>query len=186
MATRLPTRRFTVDEYYRMADAGILGAQERVELIEGEIIQMAAIGSRHSGVVKRLNRLFSRGLGDAVLVQVQDPVRLSDLSEPEPDIALLRPKPDDYTGAHPGPADTLLIVEVADATVGFDRGIKAPLYAVSGISEYWLVDIAAETIEVYRDPGPTGYREVSKHRRGCVLHPLAFPDFDVPVDAILP
>jgi Uma2 family endonuclease len=184
MATPLRTRRFTVDEYYRMADAGILGAHERVELIEGEIIRMEAIGSRHAATVTRLDRLFQT-LGGAALVWVQNPVRLSDLSEPEPDVALLQPKSDDYASAHPGPADTLLIVEVSDTTVGFDRGIKAPLYAVSGIREYWLVDIAAETIEVYREPGAAGYRDVTTHRRGEVLHPLAFADFDVPVDAIL-
>jgi Uma2 family endonuclease len=186
MLVPLPRRRFTVDEYYRMAEAGILGAGERVELIEGEIIEMAAIGSRHASTVKRLNRLLIWGVGDRGVVQVQDPVRLSDLSEPEPDIAVLRPRVDDYAAAHPVPADVLLIVEVADTTVGFDREEKAPLYALAGIGEYWLVDLDADQIEVYRNPGAEGYRDVHRYASGDSLRPIAFPDLTLPVDAILP
>jgi Uma2 family endonuclease len=186
MLVPLPRRRFTVDEYYRMAEAGILGAGERVELIEGEIIEMAAIGSRHAASVKRLNRLLVRRVGERGVVQVQDPVRLSDLSEPEPDIAVLRPRPDDYAAAHPIPADVLLIVEVADTTVAFDREEKAPLYALAGIGEYWLVDLGADQIEVYRAPSAEGYLDVHSYARGHTLRPTAFPDLALPVDAILP
>lgn len=179
-------RRFTVEEYYRMAEVGILRHDERVELIEGEIIEMAAIGSKHAGCVKRLNRLLVRGVGDRGLVQIQDPARLSDLSEPEPDVTVLRPRPDDYMTSHPGPADVLLLIEVADTTVGYDRGTKAPLYALAEIPEYWLVDIPADEFEVYRDPSPDGYREVRRYSRSDILHPLAFPDLAVSVAEILP
>ncbi|TVR57587.1 MAG: Uma2 family endonuclease [Gemmatimonadales bacterium] len=186
MPPTLTTRRFTVDEYYRMAEAGILGVGERVELIDGEIVQMAAIGSRHAGCVKRLLRLFVRGVGDRAIVQVQDPVRLSDLSEPQPDLAVLRPRTDDYTTAHPGPDDVLLVVEVADATVEVDRGTKAPLYAAAGIGEYWLVDLPHDEIQVFRTPTPDGYRDVRSYRRGDVLRPSALPGMGVPVADILP
>jgi Uma2 family endonuclease len=182
----LTVRRFTVDEYYRMAEAGILGPGERVELIEGEIIQVAAIGSRHAGCVKRLIRLLVRGVGDRGLVQAQDPVRLDDVSEPEPDIALLRPRADDYTSAHPGPEDVLLIIEVADTTTAFDREVKGPLYAAAGIREYWLVDLDADRVEVFRDPRGRTYRHVTSHGRGDVLRPAELPELEVPLQRILP
>jgi Uma2 family endonuclease len=186
MPVPLTTRRFTVAEYYRMAEVGILGADERVELIEGEIIAMTASGSRHAATVSRLTRLLVPSVGDRGLVRVQLPVRLSDISEPEPDLAVVRPRRDDYAAGHPGPADTLLIVEVADTTVDFDRNTKAPLYALAGIGEYWLVNIVADEVEVYREPGAAGYRDARNHRRGAVLHPTAFPDLAVAVTDILP
>lgn len=187
MSTTLPRRRpFTVDEYYRMSELGILPMGERTELINGEIIQMASIGSRHAGCVNRLNRLLVQGVGDRGLVTVQNPVRLSDLSEPQPDLSVVRPRNDDYTTAHPAPPDALLIIEVADTSVGFDRGEKMPLYAVAGIPEYWLVDIVADQVEVYRRPSAEGYRDVRHYLRGESLNPTAFPDLTVPIDAILP
>lgn len=179
-------RRFNVDEYYRMAEVGILGTDERVELIEGEIIEMAAIGSKHAGCVRRLTRFLVRAVGDRGLVSVQSPVRLSDLSEPEPDAAVLRPRQDDYSERHPGPSDVLLVIEVADATVAYDREEKALLYALAGITEYWLLNIQADEVEVYRRPSPDGYRDVRKHGRSGVLHPVASPGLEVPVAAILP
>jgi len=186
MSVPLPRRRFTVDEYYRMAETGILEHGERVELIEGEIIRMEAIGSRHAGCVNALTRVLVRGVGDAAVVAVQNPVRLSDLTEPQPDLAVLRPRVDDYRETHPGPGEVLLIVEVADSTVGFDRGLKAPLYAVAGIPEYWLIDIPAAQLDVYREPGPTGYGRVTRHRKGEVVEPLAFPELRVELSAVLP
>jgi len=179
-------RRFTVDEYYRMAEVGILDPRERVELIEGEIVRMAAVGSRHAGCVKRLNRLFSRGVGDQALVQIQDPVRLSDLSEPEPDVALLRPREDDYTASHPGPDDVLLLIEVADTTVAYDREVKGPLYAAAGIPEYWLFDLPGERVEVHREPGEDGYARLRVHGRGATLRPAALPELEVPLEEVLP
>jgi Uma2 family endonuclease len=133
-----PTRyRFTRADYYRMAEAGILGEGDRVELIEGEIYRMSPIGPMHAGGVDRLNRLFSRTFGDAVIVRVQNPVVLDDYSEPEPDLTLLRPRADFYTGEHPNPEDILLAVEVADSSADWDRRVKAPLYVRSGIPELW-------------------------------------------------
>jgi Uma2 family endonuclease len=186
MPATVTTRRFTVDEYYRMVEAGILGSGERVELIEGEIVQMAAIGSRHAGCVNRLNRFLVGSLGDQALVTVQNPVRLSDLSEPEPDIAVVRPRADDYAGAHPGPGDVLLLVEVADATTAFDREVKARLYARAKVPEYWLVDLPEDEIEVYREPVGGSYEDLSRQGRGDVLRPVSFPELDVPVAEVLP
>ena len=186
MPAALTRRRFTVGEYYRMAEAGILRPGERVELIEGEIITMAAIGSRHAAVVTRLQRRFERALGDRALVRVQNPVRLSDLSEPEPDVALLRPHADYYASAHPGPADVLLMIEVAETTLAFDRGTKLPLYAIAGIPEYWIVDLGGDRIEVYREPGATGYSDVRRLGRDDTLRVAAFPDYEIAGDAILP
>ncbi|TVR60400.1 MAG: Uma2 family endonuclease [Gemmatimonadales bacterium] len=186
MQTTLTTRRFTVHEYYRMAEAGILAPGERVELIEGEIVQMAAIGSRHAGCVNRLTRLLMEASGNRAVVAIQNPVRLSQISEPEPDVAILRPRPDQYADAHPGPGEVLLIIEVADTTLDLDRGVKALLYAGAGIAEYWLVDLPGERVEVRREPGEEGYGEVTTHQRGEVLRPLGLPGAEVAVDAILP
>lgn len=185
MAVQVLRRRFTVEEYYRMAQAGILNEDDRVELIEGEIIEMAPIGSRHAAHVKGLNRLFSQQVGQEVLISVQDPVRLSERSEPQPDIALLRFRPDLYATSHPGPADVLLLIEVADATVEYDREVKAPLYAREGIREFWLVDLPGERIEVYRDPSPEGYRQVRTVQRGERLSPEAFPGLELSAEDIL-
>jgi Uma2 family endonuclease len=178
-------RRFTVGEYYRMAEVGILAAGERVELIEGEIVTMAAIGSRHAAVVTRLNSFFIRELGERALIRVQNPVRLTDLSEPEPDVALLRPRADDYASAHPGPGDVLLIIEVAETTLAFDRGTKLRLYTAAGIPEYWIVDLTNDHIEVYREPGPGGYGDVRRFGREGRLHAAAFPDVEIAASAIL-
>ena len=187
MSRPLPSPRlFTVDEYYRMAELGILGRGERVELIEGEIIQMEAIGSRHAGCVNRLTKLLVVGVGDRGVVTVQNPARLSDLSEPQPDLTVSRPRPDDYMDSHPGPADVMLVIEVADSSVGFDRGRKAPLYALAGIPEYWLVDVGGGYVEVYRQPTDGGYRDVRTLRKEDVLTPISFPDVQVPVQAIVP
>jgi len=185
MAVVLKRRRFTVDEYYRMAEAGILTGDDRVELIDGEIVEMSPIGSHHGGQVKRLNALFTARLGTRAIVSVQDPVRLSPHSEPQPDLALLRPREDFYRRSHPEPADVLLLVEVMDTTVEMDRRVKGPLYARSGIVETWLVDVNADRIETYRSPGADGYREVRVLRRGEALAIGAFPDCPFAVDDLL-
>jgi Uma2 family endonuclease len=167
MASVAPApHRFSVEEYHRMAGAGLFGDDDRVELVEGEIIDMAPIGSRHAACVDRLNRLLVSRLGERAIVRVQSPVRLSDLSEPQPDVAVLAPRRDFYAGAHPGPADVLVVVEVADTTVAWDRGVKVPLYARAGVAEVWLVDLAGETVEVSRQPGAGGYGESHRAGRG--------------------
>jgi Uma2 family endonuclease len=178
-------RRFTVAEYYRMAEAGILGEDDRVELIEGEILVMSPIGSRHAAAVGRLNRFFSQGAGTAALVRVQDPIHLGDRAEPQPDIALVRPRDDFYAGAHPGPEDVLLLVEVADTSLRYDRLVKVPLYARMGIREVWVVDLDDGSVEVHRQPSPQGYGEVQRLRRGQRLAPLALPEVEIAVEDLL-
>ena len=185
MPVELQRRRFTVDEYYAMADAGILHEDDRVELIEGEIVQMAAIGSRHAACVNRLTRLLVEQAGDDAVVTVQNPVRLSDLSEPQPDFALLRPRDDFYGTSHPRPPDTLLIVEVAHTTLGYDREIKLPLYATAGVPEVWIVDVEGGVVEVYAEAGEGAYAVEERVGPGGVLRPRRLPDVEVSVDAVL-
>jgi len=185
MAVPLVRRRFTVDEYYRMAEAGIFSEDDRVELIEGEIVEMVPIGSRHAGYVGKLTRVFSSRVGEAAFVWVQNPVRLSAYSEPQPDLALLRPRADFYTSAHPGPEDVLLLIEVAESSLEYDRVIKASLYARARVREFWLVDPRAGAVEVYRTPTPEGYGEVQTVRRGSTLTIGALPEVSLPADEIL-
>ncbi|GIX47751.1 MAG: hypothetical protein KatS3mg131_1962 [Candidatus Tectimicrobiota bacterium] len=185
MAVQLMKRRFTVAEYHKMAEAGILGEDDRVELIEGEIVAMAPIGSRHAACVDRLNRLFSQRTGERAIVRVQNPVRLGEHSEPQPDVALLRPRPDFYAAEHPGPEDVLLVVEVAETSAAPDRAVKVPLYARFGIPEVWLVDLAAAQVEVYRQPAPQGYQAVETLRRGDTVAPLLLPELSLAVEALL-
>jgi Uma2 family endonuclease len=184
MAIERP-HRFNVEDYYRMADAGILTEDDRVELIEGEIADMPPIGSPHAGTVDRIVRLFFKNLMDRVIVRSQNPVRLGQDSEPQPDIALLKPREDFYTKAHPGPSDVLLVVEVADTTVQYDRETKLPLYACSGISEAWIVNLVSLRIEAYWEPFPEGYRQQTFYQRGQRISPQAFPDLDLVVEDIL-
>ncbi len=168
-----------------MAWAGILSEDDRVELIEGEIVEMPPIGSRHAACIKRLNNLFSRQVGGRAIVGVQDPIRLGEHSEPQPDVTLLRYRPDFYAGSHPGPEDILLLVEVSESSPEYDRQVKVPLYGRAGIREVWLVDLAAEAVEVYRGPSSEGYREFRRLGRGQALSPEAVPDLTLTVDDIL-
>ena len=185
MALQPTKRRFTVAEYDQMAQADILSEDDRVELIDGEILEMTPIGRRHAGCVDCLAHLFYRSLGQAAQIRVQGPVRLSERSEPQPDIAVLRPRLDFYRLGHPTPEDVLLLVEVAETSAEGDRRVKAPLYARSDIREFWLVDLEEDVIFVYRDPTPTGYRTVRGARRGERLAPLAFPAEEFAVADIL-
>lgn len=178
-------RPFTVDDYHRMGEVGMLAEDERTELLNGEVVHKMPISSRHAGCVKWLaQRLFAALAGRAV-VGVQDPVSLSRRSEPEPDITILRPRDDDYRRSHPEPADVLLLVEVADTSLAVDRSVKAPLYAAAGIPELWIVDLVGDAIEVYRSPSAGGYRLVERFDRGADVRPIAFPDVVVPVDEVL-
>jgi Uma2 family endonuclease len=186
MAETLSHHRFSVDDYHRMVEAGILTKDDRVELLHGEIVVMAPISRRHSACVHRLLDVFG-GLGTRALKSVQSPVQFED-SEPEPDFALLERREDFYASAHPGPADVFLLVEVAVSSLAVDRGVKLPLYAASGIREFWLVDVEADAIEVHRHPDPESrrYTEVRRVVRGETLQAEAFPDFEVPASKILP
>ena len=185
MAVQILRRRFSVEEYYLMAKAGILKEDDRVELIEGEIVEMSPIGSRHAACVRRLNQYLSQQVGSRALVSGQSPVRLGEHSEPQPDIALLRPRADFYSTAHPGSADVLLLIEVADTSVEYDREVKVSLYAQAGIGEYWLVDLAGESIEVYQSPAPEGYRQVRVVRQEDRLVLEALPELILSAREIL-
>ena len=179
-------RKFTVAEYYRMAEVGILHHTERVELLDGEIIVMAPIGIPHATGVRRMERVLHQALGDAAAISVQNPVRLDDHSEPEPDIALLRFREDDYATAHPGPADTLVVVEVSDSTLDFDREIKSKRYAAAGIPEMWVLNLPGDCIESFDQPGPAGYARHTVFRRGDKISPAALPDLELAVVDLLP
>lgn len=160
MTTTQPIRRkISVTEYHRMAEAGILTEDDRVELLNGEIIVMRPIGPSHTAHVKGINRILSRLLEGLATVGVQDPIVLNDLSEPIPDISILRWRQDDYLHAHPKPQDVLLLIEVADSSVNIDRDAKMPTYAQAGIPEYWIVNIPAKKVEVYRYPVENYYQE---------------------------
>ncbi len=181
----LPKRRLTVDEYHRMGDAGIFLQDERVELLDGELYEMCPIGDGHIGKVNRANFLFGQRLGGRAVVSVQNPIRLSDYAEPEPDIALLRPRADFYETGKARPEDVLLLVEIADTSLNYDRLTKLPRYAAAGIVEVWIVNLLDEQIEVYRDPAAGGYATHTIHVRGDALTPVALPDIAIGVEEIL-
>lgn len=180
-----PRRRFTADEFERMATTGVLGEDDRVELLDGEVIEMAPIGPGHAGVVNRLNRLLVSRVGDQAIVSVQNPVRLSEHSEPQPDVTVAVPRGDFFQSAHPRPEDVLLVVEVAETSAAFDREVKVPRYANAGVPEVWLVDLAAEQVEVYREPAQGGYGHVDERGRGQQLAPQALPDLTLEVTDVL-
>lgn len=185
MGMPLARRSFTVDEYHRMAEAGILREDDRVELLDGEILVMSPVGSRHAGTVARIESRFHEALGQRAIVWVQNPIRPSRFSEPQPDVCLLRPRHDFYTGRHPEAEDVLLVVEVADTSLGYDRERKVPLYAQAGIPEVWLVSLPAETIEVFREPRAGSYTDLHTAKRGEPLTLLLLPSIKLPVDDIL-
>ena len=159
----LPRRhRLTVSDYYRMAEVGILAPDARVELIDGDIIDMVPPGSLHAATVDVLTEFLGRSVGGKAVVRVQNPVRLSELSEPQPDLALLRRRDDHYRQHHPGPADVLLVVEIADASLRFDRDTKVSLYAVHSIPEMWLVDLRDRRLIRHRAPQQGAYTLVDE------------------------
>jgi Uma2 family endonuclease len=184
MATQPRHHRFSVAEYYEMAETGLLGEDARVELIEGEIIDMTPIGSRHAACLRRLMRLFE-GLGDRAIVQAQSPIRLDDYSEPQPDLTVLQYRPDFYAAGHPGPDDVLLAVEISDTSAAYDREVKVPLFARTGIPETWLVDLAARCLEIRRHPSPAGYRQTEELSPGERCAPAALPDLVVNVSDLV-
>ena len=185
MSVQIQKWLFTVQEYHLMTEAGVFANNQRVELIEGEIIQMAAIGTRHASCVNRLARRFSLIPEDLATFAIQNPIQLTGRTEPQPDVVLLQPRADYYETAHPIPSEILLLVEVSDSTVNYDRDVKVPNYARSGIQEVWLWDLGANRLEVYRYPTANGYTSIPKIERGEMVSPLAFPDFEVSVDLIL-
>jgi Uma2 family endonuclease len=165
----------TVD-YHRMAEAGILAADEQVELLAGQIVQKMPKGPAHSALCKRMEKLLEPRLGDRALVRLQDPIQLDAYSEPEPDIAVVHPSESFYGDHHPIPREVYLIIEVSDTTLERDLGSKADLYAAAGIADYWVLNIAAQQLHVFRDPGIDGYQRQLILRAQQPITPLAFPD----------
>ncbi|PZS23451.1 MAG: Uma2 family endonuclease [Acidimicrobiales bacterium] len=184
VSVELERHRFSVEDYYQLARAGVLREDDRVELIRGELLVMSPIGSRHAESLRRLSRALTVGVGDRAMVAVQDPLRMPD-SEPQPDLMLLSPRPGGDWETHPRPADVLMLVEVADTTVAYDREVKLPLYAEAGIPEAWLVDLVAARLEMHRGPGPDGYRQITHTRAGDTVAPTAFQDVMVEVGSLL-
>ena len=185
MVVQVSTKKFTVHDFYRMGEAGIFAEDDRVELLEGEIFEMTPIGSHHAACISRLNRMLTSHLGQTAIVSVQNPIRLNDQSEPQPDIALLKPRSDFYKEGHPQPDDVLLVIEVADSSVNLDRGTKLPLYAKAGISEIWIVDLTRRTVETYRQPSAQGYEAISQLHDSEQVISQVFTDLKISVREIL-
>ena len=181
MSVQLQKHVFTVDEYYLMAQGGVFAQDDRLELIEGEVIEMSPIGKHHAGCVKRLNKLLNRIVGALAIVSVQDPISIDDFSEPQPDLALLKPRADFYSNSHRTPADVWVVIEVADTSVDYDRSVKLPLYARAGIPEAWMIVLPKDLIEVHSQPKNGKYQKVQRLRRGktVVLSSLAGLSFKV-------
>lgn len=178
----------TVDDYYQLVEDGFLSEYDRVELIEGRIVEMAPIGDDHIAATIDLNSLFVSRLWGRADVSVQSPINLALHSEPEPDFALVRPVPGGRRKARARkstPADVFLVVEIANSSLSFDLGEKAAMYARHGIVELWVVDIPHDQLWVQRDPTPDGYTSVRTLQRGETVSPLAFPDVAFTVDEIL-
>jgi Uma2 family endonuclease len=186
MSIELRHHRFSMNAYDEMIAHGILKSDDRVQLIAGEIVEMSPIGSRHAACVNRLTHFFIAALGDRAVVAVHNPVALPPDSEPEPNLAILKPRSDFYAAAHPRPDDVLLLVEVADSSIGFDRSIKLPIYAAAGIRETWIVDLTSDSVEQYSQPQGGKYGVAKTVRGSGVLAALAFPDVRCAVTDLLP
>lgn len=186
MATEISRKLFTVHDYHRMVDAGILHEDDRVELIRGEIIAMSPIGPRHSAAVLRANQSLVKIVGDQAIVGVQGSIRLDEYDEPQPDLYLLRPKDDFYASGHAGANDIFLIIEVADSSLKYDQTIKLELYAETGVPEYWVSDLQHDCVVAYSDLLEKNYRTARHFRRGEKLVPRLLPDCSIPVDVLLP
>lgn len=179
-------RLLTLDEYHRMLESGILSEDERVELIRGEIVQMTAIGNRHAACLRRLLRWLGPQLGPDTLLDAQNPIRLTGSgSQPQPDLVLVRAREDCYAEMPPTEEDVLLVVEISDFSVVYDRDVKIPLYAQAGIPEVWHLDLPAETIVVHRRPAAGTYRDIRLLRRGGDLTCEALPDLRLTVASVL-
>ena len=181
-----PTRRrFTVAEYYALAEIGILAENDRVELLDGDLIVMPPIGESHAFAVDEIHEVYSLGVQRRARVRAQNPLRLSDGSMPQPDIMLLRRRDDLYRGRHPGPADVLLLIEVADTSVDYDRGAKLSAYARAAIPEVWIANLRDRRIEAYTEPAGGEYSNVRHAGPGESIAPQAFPDVVLQVDSVI-
>lgn len=181
----LQRHRLTVDEYYRMGHAGVFAPGARVELIEGEVIDMAPIGTRHASTVKRLIALLSAAAQGRAIVAAQDPLRLSDASEPQPDVMLLRQRADFYARAHPRPADVLLLIEVSDSTASYDRTIKVDLYAKHNVAEVWIVDLDNNVVRFFRHGDGTAYTDITASENPRATPVAALPGITIDLSGLL-
>jgi Uma2 family endonuclease len=178
--------RFTVKDYYRMLEAGILTEDDRVELIRGQIRTMSPKGIKHSASNDRANRYLTRLLGDRALIRIQNPIHLDDHSEPEPDVVLAMPTEDEYDYHHPGPEEILMLLEVAESSLVYDREEKSLLYAQAGIKQYCILNLRDRELEDYRNPGQDGYRSKQTYTAEDRFPLAAFPDISIEVNALLP
>lgn len=185
MATEIGKKLFTVHDYHKMGDAGILRPDDRVELIRGEIVEMSPIGPRHNGAINRANRTLVSIVGDTAVVGVQGSVRLDLYSEPQPDFCLLRYRDDFYSTKHATPEDILLIIEMSDSSLNYDRKVKAQLYAEAGVPEYWIADLQADCLVAYCDPAGGSYQTVRELHRGTHVTPQLLRDCRIPVESVL-
>lgn len=185
MTIQILRKKFTVGQYHQMIESGILTDRDRVELLQGEIIEMSPIGIQHAACVDRLNELLVRELGARAIVRVQNPIQLSTKSEPQPDFAILQRRSDFYVNGHPQPSDVFALIEVSDTTVEFDRTVKAPIYAKDNIAEVWIVDLNAEAVQIYREPSASGYQQLQTFHRGQAISFQAFTDIQFMVDQLL-
>jgi Uma2 family endonuclease len=167
--------RLTVDDYHRMGEAGILQEDDRVELIEGEIVDMPPIGSKHAAMVARLQRLLERATGEQAIVWTQNPIVLDNLSEPQPDLCLLRPEDSFYESSHPRPKDVLLVIEIADTTLHYDREVKVPLYVRHGIPEVWIVNVENHCLHTFRNSARDSYQDCQTLSQMGVIIPIMLP-----------
>ena len=181
---RVPRHRLTVRDYHRLAEAGVLGEDDRVELLEGQLVDMASIGPRHALAVDALTELLIMAAVGQAVVRVQNPIVLDDMSEPQPDFSLLRKPWHGYPDEHPRPPDVYLVIEVADSSLDFDLGAKLELYASSGIREFWVVDLTSNRVLVHRDPNDGGYRTVTDVGMSGTLQVEALPGVTIPVVGI--
>src|SRR5215472_2358841 len=178
---RVPRHRLTVRDYHRLAEAGVLGDDDRVELLEGQLVDMASIGPRHALAVDALNEFLVMAAAGQAVVRVQNPIVLDDMSEPRPDFSLLRRPWHGYPDEHPRPPDVYLVIEVADSSLDFDLGAKLELYASSGIREFWVVDLTSNRVLVHRDPGDGRYGSITSVDMSGVLQVEALPGVTIPV-----
>lgn len=171
----------SIERYEKMAAAGVLTRDDRVELIEGEILERAPIGTRHGSVAGRLLKRLILAVGEDAIVRAENPVNLEAFSQPQPDLLLLRPRADDYVDSRPGPQDVLLLIEVSDTTLDFDQGRKRNLYATSGIREYWVIDVNDRLVVAYSDPKGADFGDIVEHRLEDTLAPQALPGVRIAV-----
>lgn len=182
----LQRHRVTVDEYYRMADAGVLAPDARVELIDGEVIDMAPMKSAHARTVNWINTILVEAIHGRALVTCQTPLRLDDRSEPEPDLMLVRSRTDHYAASHPTAADVLLLIEVSDTSLAYDRRIKVPLYARHGVAEVWIVDLENRLVRIYRRPAGEQYLDITSTETPGPTPVATVPDLVIDLSGVLP